>query len=63
MRVIESRDRIAAIAQAARDENASTLVVSYRPERGLRTRFEGSFVDRLFDALDGVDLHLVEVAR
>lgn len=63
VRVIESRDRIAAIAQAARDENASTLVVSYRPERGLRGRLEGGFVDRLFDALEGVDLHLVEAPQ
>ena len=61
--VVESRDRIAAVAQAARDENASTLVLSYRAERGLRSRFEGSFVDRLFEALDGVDLHLVEAPR
>lgn len=61
--VIESRDRIAAVAQAARDENASTLVLSYRADRGLRSRFEGSFVDRLFEALDGVDLHLVEAPR
>ena len=61
--VIESRDRIGAIAQAARDANASTLVLSHRPERGLRSRLEGGFVDRLFEALDGVDLHLVEAPR
>ncbi len=58
--VIESPDRVTAIAQAARDENASTLVLAYRPERGLRGRFEGRFIDRLFAALDGVDIHLVE---
>ncbi len=58
--VIESPDRVAAIAQAARDENASTLVLAYRPERGLRGRFEGRFIDRLFAVLDGVDIHLVE---
>jgi two-component system sensor histidine kinase KdpD len=63
VRVVENRDRIAAIVQAARDENASTLVLSYRPGRGLRSRLEGGFVDRLFDSLDGVDLHLVEAAR
>jgi two-component system sensor histidine kinase KdpD len=58
--VIENPDRVAAIAHAARDENASTLVLAYRPERGLRGRFEGRFIDRLFAALDGVDIHLVE---
>ncbi|HET9659344.1 MAG TPA: sensor histidine kinase KdpD [Thermomicrobiales bacterium] len=60
---LEHRDRIAAIAQAARDENASTLVVPYRPGQSLRSRLGGGFVDRLFEALDGVDVHLVEAAR
>lgn len=60
VRLIERKDRIAAIAEIAREENASTLVCTYSTERGWRSKLEGSFVDRLFEALDGVDLHLVE---
>lgn len=60
VQLIEHRARVAAIAQAARDENASTLVFTYSPVRGWRSKFGGSFIERLFDALDGVDLHLVE---
>lgn len=63
VQIVESRDRVDAIARVTRDENASTLVLAYNPERGWRSRFEAGFVDRLFDALDGVDLHLVEPAR
>lgn len=58
--IIESRTAIESIAKFARDVNASTIVVAYRPERGWRKKIESSFVDRLFEALDGVDLHLVE---
>jgi two-component system sensor histidine kinase KdpD len=60
VRIIEGRDRVAAMSQAARDENASILVLPYRTPRGLRDRFETRFVDRLFDALEGVEVHLVE---
>lgn len=60
VRVIASRDRIGAICQCARDENASTLVFTHRPERGWRGKLEPGLIDRLFAGLDGVDLHLVE---
>lgn len=60
VRIVEHKDRIFAIANAARDENASTLVFTYNPSKGWRGRLEESFVERLFAALDGVDLHLVE---
>ena len=60
VRLIEHNDRVAAIANAAREENASTLVFTFKPERGWRSKLESGFVERLFEALDGVDLHLVE---
>ncbi len=63
VRVVESRDPLAVIAQVARDGNTSTLVIPYRPGRGWRSRLDLSLVDRLFALLDGVDLHLVESPR
>lgn len=63
VQIVEGRNRIETIAQVARDENASTLVLAHRADRGFLRRFEGSFVDQLFAALDGVDLHLVEAPR
>jgi two-component system sensor histidine kinase KdpD len=63
VRIIEGRDRVAAVSQAARDENASILVLPYRPARGLRTRLEARFVDQLFDTLEGVEVHLVEATQ
>lgn len=58
--VVETRDRIAVIAQITREQNASTLVVPYRARRSWRSRFDPSVLDMLFDQLDGVDLHFVE---
>jgi len=60
VQIVETGDGVAAIAKLARDVNASTIVIAYRPERGWRRKFEAPFIDRLFEALDGVDLHLVE---
>jgi two-component system sensor histidine kinase KdpD len=60
VRIVEREDRIDAIAQLARAENASTVVLAYRPERGWRRRFDDRAIDRLFEMLDGVELHLVE---
>jgi two-component system sensor histidine kinase KdpD len=61
--IVESRDRLAVIAQITRDQNASTLVIPYRAGRGWRSRLEPSTLDLLFDLLDGVDLHFVESHR
>jgi K+-sensing histidine kinase KdpD len=52
-----------ALLGVTRDENASRLVIAHNPERGWRSRFDASFVDRLFAVLDGVNLHLVEPPR
>jgi two-component system sensor histidine kinase KdpD len=58
--IVETRDRLAAIARVTRDQNASTLVIPYRANRSWRSRLDPSALDVLFDQLDGVDLHFVE---
>jgi two-component system sensor histidine kinase KdpD len=63
VQLVETRDRLASIVQLVHDENASTIVIPYRAGKGLRARLEPSLIDRLFDLLDGVELHLVEAGR
>lgn len=58
--ILESRDPVPVIAQAARDVNASTIVMPYAPRTHWWDRSRLDLVDRLFRAVEGAAIHLVD---
>ncbi|MGE3798257.1 MAG: sensor histidine kinase KdpD [Thermomicrobiales bacterium] len=60
--VIETTDRLTAVCDLLQRENASTLVMGYAPQRGWLGRMRPSFLDEFLGRVDGVDVHLVELA-
>jgi K+-sensing histidine kinase KdpD len=47
--------------QILHDENASMVVAGYRRPKLWKSAFKSSFVDFLFENLDNVDVHFVEL--
>jgi two-component system sensor histidine kinase KdpD len=60
MRLIETNDPVAGIADAVLDEHATLIVMRHIRQSGWRWPREAPIVDRLLDRLDNVDIHLVE---
>jgi two-component system sensor histidine kinase KdpD len=60
VRIVESSNVAASVADVVRDEHATLIVMRYVREKGWRRMMGPSLVDALLDQLDNVDIHLVE---
>ncbi|MFT4036707.1 MAG: universal stress protein [Thermomicrobiales bacterium] len=60
VRPVAAGDVADAIAQAAREERATLIVMRHERRAGWRRRLERSLADLLFEQLDNVAIHLVE---
>jgi K+-sensing histidine kinase KdpD len=60
VRVVEARDVGQAIADLAREEHVTLIVMRHVRETGWRRLRGETLVDELLQRLDNVDIHLIE---